>query len=150
MKVVLQRVFRAEVRVDGEITGKIQQGFVALLGIAKGDTDTDLEWIVDKTCNLRVFPNQEGKFDRSLLDVSGEILVVSQFTLLGDCRKGRRPGFDAAASPDVAEALYEKAVSLFRQRGVPAQTGRFGAMMEVELINDGPVTMILDSTVVKR
>jgi len=146
MKIVLQRVSKAEVRVDGEITGKIQRGFLALLGVAKDDTENDLQWIVDKVCNLRIFPNEEGKFDRSLLDVGGAILVVSQFTLLGDCRKGRRPGFDAAAPPDRAEEIYEKAIEAFQQRGVRTQTGRFGAMMDVDLVNDGPVTMILDSS----
>ena len=146
MKAVLQRVSQAEVRVDGITTGKIARGFLLLLGIAKGDTETDLEWMVDKICHLRVFPNEEGKFDRSLLDIQGQILVVSQFTLFGDCRKGRRPGFEAAALPHDAEILYEKAIGLFEQRGIYTQSGRFAAMMEVDLINDGPVTLILDTS----
>lgn len=145
MKAVVQRVSRAEVRVGGETIGKISQGFVVLLGVAKGDTENDLQWIVDKICNLRVFPNEQGKFDRSLLDIQGEVLVVSQFTLFGDCRKGRRPGFDAAAPPPLAEEYYEKAIQSFRRRGVNTQTGRFAARMEVDLVNDGPVTLLLDS-----
>jgi len=145
VKAVIQRVSRAEVRVDGEIVGKIGRGYVVLLGIAKGDTENDIQWLVDKICNLRVFPNDEGKFDRSLLDIQGEVLVVSQFTLFGDCRKGRRPGFDAAAPPQLAQELYQKTVEAFVRAGIPTQTGRFAAMMEVDLVNDGPVTLILDT-----
>lgn len=145
MKAVLQRVSRAEVRVDGETVGKIGRGFVVLLGVAKGDTENEIQWLVDKICNLRVFPNEEGKFDRSLLDIQGQTLIVSQFTLFGDCRKGRRPGFDAAAPPPLANELYEKVIQTFQQKGVYTQSGRFAAMMEVDLINDGPVTLIVDT-----
>ncbi len=145
MKAVIQRVSRASVRVDGETIGKINRGYTVLLGIAQGDQDKDLEWIVDKICNLRVFPNNIGKFDKSLLDINGEVLLVSQFTLFGDCRKGRRPGFDSAAPPEIAIPFYEKSISLFKAKGVKTECGKFAAMMEVELINDGPVTLILDS-----
>ena len=145
MKAVIQRVSKAEVRIDGQTVGKIGRGYVILLGVAKGDGEKDMEWIVDKICKLRVFPNDEGKFDRSLLDVQGQVLVVSQFTLFGDCRKGRRPGFDAAAPPTLAEELYLKTIEAFKQKGVHTESGRFAAMMDVDLINDGPVTLILDS-----
>lgn len=145
MKAVIQRVSRAEVRVDGNVTGRISRGFLILLGVAVGDTDADLNWIVEKVIHLRVFPNEAGKFDRSLLDVNGQALVVSQFTLFGDCRKGRRPGFTDAAPPETAEPVFKKAVDAFQAKGIHTEAGIFGAMMEVELINDGPVTLILDS-----
>ncbi len=145
MKAVLQRVSRAEVRVDGNVTGQIGRGFLVLLGVSVGDTDTDLNWIVEKIIHLRIFPNDAGKFDRSLLDINGQVLVVSQFTLFGDCRKGRRPGFTEAAPPEIADPFFQKAVAAFQAKGIPTQAGIFGAMMEVELINDGPVTLLLDS-----
>lgn len=148
MKAVLQRVSRAEVRVDGKVTGQIGRGFLVLLGVSVGDTDTDMNWIVEKIIHLRIFPNDAGKFDRSLLDINGQVLVVSQFTLFGDCRKGRRPGFTEAALPEIAEPLFQKAVTAFQAKGIHTQAGIFGAMMEVELINDGPVTLILDSRMV--
>ncbi len=145
MKAVIQRVSRAEVCIDGQVVGKIGRGYVILLGIAKGDGESELQWLVDKICNLRVFPNQEGKFDLSLLDIQGQALIVSQFTLFGDCRKGRRPGFELAAAPQEAEPLYLKAIQSFQQKGILTQHGRFGAMMDVELVNDGPVTLILET-----
>lgn len=146
MKAVIQRVSRAEVCIDGQIVGKIGRGFVVLLGIAKGDGESELQWMVDKICNLRIFPNYEGKFDLSLLDIKGQALIVSQFTLFGDCRKGRRPGFESAAHPAEAEPLYLKAIQTFQEKGVFTQQGRFGAMMDVELVNDGPVTLILETS----
>lgn len=147
MKAVVQRVSQAEVRVNGQTIGQIGLGFLVLLGISKGDEEKDLQWLVEKICSLRVFPNDEGKFDRSLEDVSGSILWVSQFTLLGDCRKGRRPSFDQAALPDMAKPLYERAISLTKQKNIHTQSGEFGAMMEVQLTNDGPVTLIIDSPI---
>ncbi|MGC9326616.1 MAG: D-aminoacyl-tRNA deacylase [Candidatus Hinthialibacter sp.] len=145
MKAVIQRVSQAEVRVNGESTGRIGKGLLVLLGVAKGDGEKERQWIVDKICHLRIFPNDSGKFDRSLLDVQGDILIVSQFTLFGDCRKGRRPGFEAAAPPELAEAVYEQVINDFKQKGVFTQSGRFGAMMDVDLVNEGPVTLILET-----
>lgn len=145
MRAVIQRVSRAEVRVDGGIAGRIEKGYVVLLAVSKDDTDRDIEWILEKICHIRVFPNEEGKFDRSLLNTGGEVLLVSQFTLYGDCRKGRRPGFDQAAPPELARELFDRAAERLRAKGVRTETGVFGAMMEVDLVNDGPVTLILDS-----
>ena len=145
MRAVIQRVSQAEVRVDGNVTGRIGRGFLVLLGVAVGDTDADLNWIVEKIIHLRIFPNEDGKFDRSLLDIDGQVLLVSQFTLFGDCRKGRRPGFTDAAPPEIAEPVFNQAVAAFRNKGIHTEAGIFGAMMEVELINEGPVTLILDS-----
>ncbi len=145
MRAVIQRVSQAEVRVDGNVTGRIGRGFLILLGVAVGDTDIDLNWMVEKVIHLRIFPNEEGKFDRSLLDIHGQVLLVSQFTLFGDCRKGRRPGFTDAAPPEIAEPVFKRAVTAFRSKGIHTEAGIFGAMMEVELINEGPVTLILDS-----
>ncbi|MBN2329214.1 MAG: D-tyrosyl-tRNA(Tyr) deacylase [Candidatus Omnitrophica bacterium] len=145
MKAVIQRVSQAEVRIDGESVGRIGRGFLVLLGVAKGDGEKERQWMVDKICHLRVFPNDSGKFDRSLLDIQGEVLIVSQFTLFGDCRKGRRPGFDAAAHPETAETIYEQVINDFKQKGVITQSGRFGAMMDVDLVNEGPVTLILET-----
>ena len=148
MKVVLQRVSRAEVRVDGRVTGKIGAGFVVLAGFAPTDTETTLGWMADKVLSLRLFGDDAGKMNRGLEEVGGGVLVVSQFTLYGDAQKGRRPSFIAAAPPDVAIPLYERFVALLRERaallGVSVATGEFGAMMEVELVNDGPVTLILE------
>lgn len=145
MKAVIQRVSRAEVRVSGHVTGKIEKGLLVLLAVAKGDEEKDLEWLIDKITTLRIFPNEEGKFDRSLIDIQGSILWVSQFTLLGDCRKGRRPGFDQSAPPDQARILYEKAIEITTTKKITTQSGQFGAIMEVDFINDGPVTFIVDS-----
>ena len=147
MRVVLQRVSRAEVRVDGRVTGSIGTGFLILVGFAPGDTESQLVWMADKLLGLRIFGDDEGKMNRALADVGGGLLVVSQFTLYGDARKGRRPSFTDAAPPDVAIPLYERFVALLHEKGqgIPVATGEFGAMMDVELVNDGPVTLILES-----
>lgn len=145
MRAVIQRVKRAEVRVAGEVVGKIGAGFVILLGVGKGDSESTADSLAEKIVNLRVFEDAEGKMNRSLLDTGGQALCVSQFTLYGDCRKGRRPSYDQAATPETALSLYESFVNLLRARGVPTETGRFRAMMDVELVNDGPVTLLLDS-----
>lgn len=145
MKAVLQRVNNASVRVNGEIVGAIGHGLVVLVGVSKGDSETDAIWLAEKTANLRIFSDEDGKFNRSLLDVGGEALVVSQFTLLADARKGRRPNFVEAAPPEEAEALVERFVQLMRDTGVNVETGRFQAHMHVELVNDGPVTIIIES-----
>ncbi|MDX1493660.1 MAG: D-aminoacyl-tRNA deacylase [Longimicrobiales bacterium] len=145
MRVVLQRVARGEVRIDGEVVGSIGRGHVLLVGFADGDGPDEVEWMADKVVGLRVFPDDDGKMNLSLDDVGGELLVVSQFTLYGDTRKGRRPSFVGAAHPDVAIPLYEAFVDALRSRGVSrVETGEFGAMMDVELVNDGPVTLILE------
>ncbi len=145
MKAVIQRVTEAAVEVDGEIVGRIGHGLLVLVGVAKGDTPTDVAWMVEKLATLRIFSDAQGKMNRSIADVGGALLVVSQFTLLGDTSKGRRPGFDHAAAPDQARALYERVVVGLKARGLPVETGRFGAVMRVSLVNDGPVTLILDS-----
>lgn len=145
MRAVIQRVSRAEVRVDGSVTGKIEQGLVVLLAVETNDTETSLQWLLDKICVLRIFSNADGKFDLSLEDVKGSILLVSQFTLYGNCNKGRRPSFDRSAPPEHAEKLYEQGITYLREKGIHTETGIFGAMMDVDLINDGPVTLILDS-----
>jgi D-tyrosyl-tRNA(Tyr) deacylase len=131
--------------VDGKISGAIERGLVVLLGVSKEDKSTDVDYLVDKTLGLRVFPDSEHKMNLSLLDAGGGLLVISQFTLFGDCRRGRRPSFDAAAPPEQARALYERFIEQARQRGVAVETGVFQAMMAVELVNDGPVTILLDS-----
>lgn len=145
MRAVVQRVKHARVTVDGEETGSIGAGILLLLGAGEGDSDEDAQWLLDKILNLRIFPDDEGKMNRSLLDVNGELLVVSQFTLYGDCRKGRRPSFVRAMEPGRAEAMYEEFIERARQLGITVGTGRFGAMMDVELLNDGPVTLLIDS-----
>ena len=145
MRVVVQRVRRAAVVIDGESVGAIEHGLLVLLGVATTDTPTDVQWLADKTANLRIFNDETGKMNLSVGEVGGSLLVVSQFTLHGDCRKGRRPSFIAAAQPEIAVPLYEAFVNAIRSLGLPVQTGRFGAMMQVELVNDGPVTLILDS-----
>jgi D-aminoacyl-tRNA deacylase len=145
MKAVIQRVKRASVTVDGQIVGQIGQGILVLLGVEQGDTDEDARHLADKTVNLRIFDDAEGRMNLSLEDVHGALLVVSQFTLLGDCRKGRRPSFIQAAPPELAEKLYETFVAAAGVRGIPVATGKFRAMMDVELVNDGPVTLILDT-----
>lgn len=145
MKIVLQRVKKASVTVEEKIVGEINEGLLLLVGITHDDTIKDAEFLADKIVNLRIFEDDEGKMNLSLKDVGGQILSVSQFTLYGDARKGRRPNFMAAAKPDIAEPLYEKFNEILRQKGVQVETGIFGAMMEVSLINDGPVTLILES-----
>lgn len=145
MRVVLQRTTDAEVRIAGEIKGKIEQGFVALVGITHSDTEEDIQYLVNKTVNLRVFEDEKGKMNLSLMDVGGSILSISQFTLYGDCRKGRRPNFMQAAKPDYAEEMYEKWNDMLRSQGITVETGQFGAMMDVAFTNNGPVTILLDS-----
>ena len=145
MKAVLQRVMRATVEVDGQVVGRIGGGLLVLLGVARGDGEHDVLYIVEKIQTLRIFVDQEGKMNLSLSDVGGALLVVSQFTLLGDTTKGRRPGFDLAAPPAEARALYDDAVGRLQAAGISVETGRFGAQMQVELVNDGPVTFLLDS-----
>ncbi|MGA2078718.1 MAG: D-aminoacyl-tRNA deacylase [Terriglobia bacterium] len=145
MRAVVQRVNKAEVRVDGRVVGAVSQGMVVLLGVGKDDTLEDAQSLADKILNLRIFDDPEGRMNLSLLDTNGQLLCVSQFTLYGDCRKGRRPSYDQAARPEVACGLYEAFVAAARAGGVTVQTGQFQAMMEVELVNDGPVTLLLDS-----
>ena len=146
MRAVIQRVTQSGVRVDGEQVARISAGLLVLLGVADGDAPPQADYLADKIVNLRVFEDEDGKMNRSLLDTGGEMLVVSQFTLLGDCRNGRRPSFVGAAQPEAANRLYEYFVERVRGHGVRARTGRFGAMMQVDLVNDGPVTFILEST----
>lgn len=147
MKVILQRVRSSQVCIDGEIVGRIGRGLNLLVGIARTDTEAELEWMARKCLDLRLFPeegDEAGRWQRSVVDVGGELLVVSQFTLYGDCRKGRRPSFDRSAAPERAIALYEKFVEQLRQSGLRVETGRFGAMMQVAIENDGPVTLVLE------
>jgi D-tyrosyl-tRNA(Tyr) deacylase len=145
MRAVLQRVSRSSVEVDGACVGRIGTGWLVLLGVERGDTDADAAWTADKVLNLRAFEDEQGKMNRSVADVRGGILVVSQFTLLGDCRGGRRPSFTAAAEPAEAERLYLLCAELMAQSGLEVAKGVFRAMMKVELVNDGPVTLLLDS-----
>jgi D-tyrosyl-tRNA(Tyr) deacylase len=145
MRVVVQRVDRAEVSVAGEIVGSIGRGILALVGISREDTRAELEWMARKIVELRIFDDAEGKLNLSLKDISGQLLLVSQFTLYGDCRKGRRPSYSDAAPPEQAERLYADFVEIARQLIPDVQNGRFQAMMEVSLVNNGPVTLIIDS-----
>jgi D-aminoacyl-tRNA deacylase len=145
MRSVVQRVARGAVRVDGQVVGEVGHGLVVLLGVADGDGSEDARWMADKVAQLRIFEDQDGKMNRSVQDVGGSVLLVSQFTLLGDARKGNRPSFVGAAHPDRANALYEEVATLLRARAVPVAQGVFRAHMEVELVNDGPVTLLLDS-----
>lgn len=145
MRAVIQRVRRAKVTVESEITGEIGPGWLVLLGVAPNDSKKDVDWLAEKIANLRAFPDAEGKMNLSVQDVNGSMLVVSQFTLYGDCSKGRRPSFIGAAPPALAEPLYESFVIALKALGVPVATGRFAADMQVELVNDGPVTFVLDS-----
>lgn len=144
MRVLLQRVSRAEVRVEGRVTGAIERGFLLLLGLTHDDDETRLAWMADKVVGLRLFPDADGKMNLALADVGGALLVVSQFTLYGDASQGRRPSFIAAARPEAAEPLYQRFITLLRERGVTVETGEFGAMMDVSLLNDGPVTLWLE------
>jgi len=144
VRVVVQRTSRAAVRVGGETVGAIGRGFVVLAGFTAGDDDAKLQWMAEKVVGLRVFGDAEGKMNLALSDVGGSLLVISQFTLYGDVQKGRRPSFITAAPPEVAEPLYERFVALLRGLGARVETGRFGAMMDVELVNDGPVTLVIE------
>ncbi|ATY85413.1 D-tyrosyl-tRNA(Tyr) deacylase [Kyrpidia spormannii] len=147
MRAVVQRVSRAEVRVEGERVARIGKGLLVLIGVSRQDGEADAVWLAEKLAGLRVFPDDAGKMGRSVLDVGGAVLSVSQFTLLGDCRKGRRPDFTGAAPAETALPLYERVNAHLREKGVRVETGVFGAHMDVELVNDGPVTLWLDSRV---
>ena len=145
MRAVVQRVKRAEVRIGGNVVGSIGPGLLVLVGIGMADASTDAQYLAEKIVNLRVFEDEQGKMNRTLLEMGGQVLCVSQFTLYGDCRKGRRPSYDQAAGPDTAQRLYDDFVKALRSLGIVVATGQFQAMMEVELVNDGPVTLLLDS-----
>lgn len=145
MKTLIQRVSSASVRVNGKQIGKICSGLLVFVGIGQGDSPKDINYLVDKILNLRIFPDQNGKFNHSILDIKGDLLVISQFTLYADCRKGRRPSFEAALNPSDALPIYQQVVNEFKKSGLKVAVGEFQAMMEVELINDGPVTIFLES-----
>ena len=145
MRAVIQRVTAAGVRADGEDIARIGPGYAVLLGVSVDDTEADARMLIEKVAHLRIFDDEQGKLNRSLLEVGGEALVVSQFTLLGDCRKGRRPSFIEAAGPEHGNRLYERVVAGVRRAGVAVQTGRFRALMAVSLVNDGPVTLVVDT-----
>ncbi|MDH4238659.1 MAG: D-aminoacyl-tRNA deacylase [Phycisphaerae bacterium] len=145
MRFVCQRVSKAQVEVNGQSVGRIDRGLLVYLSVGKEDTLKDAEFIAEKLINLRIFPDDDGKMNRSLPDVGGAVLLVSNFTLHGDCRKGRRPGFDAAAQPQLAQQLYEKVIVLIAERGIVVEKGAFGEYMHVTSTNDGPVTFLLDS-----
>ena len=144
MKVLIQRVKEASVTIEGELFSSIKKGILALVGIEKGDTLEQVEKAARKIANLRIFPDENDKMNRSLIDIQGEMLVVSQFTLCGDCKKGTRPSFDKSAPPDIANDLYEKFIAEVNKNGIKTQTGKFAAMMDVALINDGPVTFMIE------
>ena len=146
MRSVIQRVSSATVEVDGQVVGRIGRGLLVYLGVGKGDSEQDAEFMAEKIANLRIFADDEGKMNRSVLDITGQVLLVSNFTLQGDCRKGRRPGFDGAAEPAIAEQLYDKTAQLIAEKGLKVAKGVFGANMQVASVNDGPVTFILDSS----
>ena len=150
MRAVIQRVSQASVSVDYDLVGRIDQGLLVLLGVEQNDSSADLAYMVKKTIGMRIFEDQEGKMNLSIQQVVGQILVVSQFTLLGDLRKGNRPSFVDAAPPEQANKMYERFVSSIRDESIEAQTGVFGAKMQVQLVNDGPVTILLDSRLAKR
>ena len=145
MRAVLQRVSHASVAVDGEIKGKIGKGLLVFLAVCDEDTENDLIYLADKITGLRIFEDENEKMNLSLEDIKGEILIISQFTLYGDCRKGKRPSFTSAGKPDYAEKMYEKFIEYVKEKGIYTQSGVFGADMQVELLNDGPVTILLDS-----
>jgi len=145
MKAVIQRVTRASVEVDGQVVGRVDAGMLVLLGVAKGDGESDGRYLVEKIRTLRIFADEQGKMNRSLTDIGGSVLLVSQFTLLGRTTNGRRPSFDEAAPPEEAKRLYETVVTELRAQKIPVETGVFAAHMQVELLNDGPVTFVLDS-----
>ena len=146
MRAVVQKVSSSKVTVDGEITGQINEGLLVLLGVTHEDTSKDVDYMIDKTLNLRIFEDEDGKMNLSLKDIGGELLVVSQFTLYGDCRKGRRPSFSEAAKPEFANKLYEEYVAKAKEQGIKVGTGRFRTHMVVDITNEGPVTMLLDSS----
>ncbi len=145
MRAVIQRVSRASVQVDGRVIGAISRGLVVFLGIHRDDGPETIDWMADKIINLRIFADELGKMNRSLADIQAEMLIVSQFTLYGDCRNGRRPGYSDAAPPEIAERMYNDFISAIKRRGITAAVGKFQAMMQVSLINDGPVTLLIDS-----
>ena len=145
MRAVLQRVRRASVTVDGRVVGVVGHGLLVLLGVGRDDTDRDVDYVAGKIRDLRLFADADGRMNRSVAEVGGAVLVVSQFTLFGDCRRGRRPSYSGAAAPERARELYEALLERLRLHGLPVQTGEFQAMMDVELVNDGPVTVLLDS-----
>jgi len=145
MRTLVQRVSRGSVAVDDKVIGRIGRGLVVLVGVKNNDSEADAEYVANKIINLRIFKDEEGKFNLSALDVGAELLVISQFTLYADTRRGRRPGFTDAARPEISVPLYERVVTLLRQSGLKVETGEFGAHMVVEIINDGPVTIMLDS-----
>jgi len=145
MRAVLQRVKEAKIEVDGNVVGSISEGLLVYLGVGKDDSEKDVDFIADRLVNLRIFADENDRMNLSVLDVGGRILLVSQFTLYGDCRKGRRPGFDLASEPETAQRLYEKTIEAIRQKGISVETGVFAAHMDVTSINNGPVTFLLDS-----
>ena len=145
MKVLIQRVKNASVTINGRLFSSIEEGILALVGIEKGDTEETVEKLAKKTANLRIFPDEAGKMNRSLVDINGEMLIVSQFTLCGDCKKGTRPSFDKSAPPEIANNLYKYFVELISKQGIKTGTGEFGAMMDVKLVNNGPVTFMLET-----
>ena len=145
MRAVIQRVHESSVTVDGRVTGRIGKGLLVLLGVGESDSENDADYLAEKTVGLRCFADEDSKFNLGVRDVGGSVLAVSQFTLFGDCRKGKRPSFTGAARPELAVPLYERYVARVREAGVEVQTGEFGAHMDVHLINDGPVTLMLDS-----
>ncbi|MBP6322844.1 MAG: D-tyrosyl-tRNA(Tyr) deacylase [Fusobacteriaceae bacterium] len=145
MRVVVQRVKHSSVAVDGNIVGKINEGLLILLGIKNGDTEKDVTWLANKVVSLRIFEDENGKMNKELKEINGSILLISQFTLYGDCVKGKRPSFIEAAKPEIAIPLYEKFIDTLKNQGINVETGIFGADMKVELLNDGPVTLVIDS-----
>ena len=145
MRAVVQRVSKASVTVDGKVTGSIENGLLVFLGVGKEDSQEDIAFVAKKIINLRIFEDAAGKMNLSVKDINGEILLISQFTLFGDCRKGRRPDFTQAGPPQLAKKLYEKTIEAINEKGIPVQTGIFAAHMDIDSINDGPVTLILDS-----
>jgi len=146
MRAVIQRVLQAKVEVDSRTVGRIDGGLLVYLSVGNGDSEKDAEFMADKLVNLRIFPDEAGKMNRSIVDVGGSILLVSNFTLHGDCRKGRRPGFDAAAEPQLAQQLYEKTIALVADRGIAVEKGVFGEYMHVASTNDGPINFLIDSS----
>ncbi|CAG7655190.1 D-aminoacyl-tRNA deacylase [Paenibacillus allorhizosphaerae] len=145
MRVVIQRSKAAQVTVEGETVGRIDHGLVLLVGVSHEDTEQDAKYVAEKVAGLRIFEDEDGKMNRSVLETGGQVLSISQFTLYGDCRKGKRPNFMAAARPEHAEPLYDRFNGMLRELGLQVETGRFGAMMDVSLVNDGPVTLIVES-----
>ena len=145
MKIVAQRVSSARVGVDNKIIGEIGEGLCLLIGVAPDDSDSDVRWMAEKIANLRIFADEQGKMNRSLLDMGGSILAISQFTLYADCRKGRRPSFIGAASPELGDELYRRFVEVLREMDIRVETGEFGAEMKVEIVNEGPVTIVIDT-----